>query len=96
VYLGYPRGVAGKPAEPSPSTAAARSGQGCGYEEVGSGRGEAAGRGGEAAGGRGQAGRGEPDCGQQRELVGPLVLARHVKDDGRALLLYTRAAREPT
>ncbi len=69
---------------------------------MGSGRGEAAGGGGQAAdgrlaaGGRRQAGLGELACGQQRELVGPLVLARHVKDDGRALLLYTRAAREPT
>jgi hypothetical protein len=27
---------------------------------------------------------------------GPLALARHVKDDGRALLLFTRAEREPT
>jgi len=26
--------------------------------------------------------------------VGPLAVTRHVKDDGRALLLYTRVARE--
>jgi hypothetical protein len=30
------------------------------------------------------------------ERSGPLAIARHVKDDGRALLLYTCAEREPT
>ncbi len=33
---------------------------------------------------------------QPAERYGPLALARHVKDDGRALLLFTRAEREPT
>jgi hypothetical protein len=30
------------------------------------------------------------------ERYGPLAIARHVKDDGRGLLLFTRAEREPT
>jgi hypothetical protein len=30
----------------------------------------------------------EPE--QQDERIGPLTLARHVKDDGRALIVYTR------
>jgi hypothetical protein len=29
-----------------------------------------------------------------RERYGPVVIQRHVKDDGRALLLYTHAAQE--
>jgi len=33
---------------------------------------------------------------QPAESYGPLALARHVKDDGRALLLFTRAEREQT
>jgi len=39
----------------------------------------------------------EPDAGQRPgEQYGPVEIARHVKDDGRALLLYTHtAAREP-
>ena len=39
-----------------------------------------------------------PGAGEQAqppERYGPLALARHVKDDGRALLLFTRAEREP-
>ena len=44
----------------------------------------------------------EPDPGEQPrpgelqpdERYGPVVVARHVKDDGRALLLYTHAAQE--
>jgi hypothetical protein len=35
---------------------------------------------------------GEPKAANERsEGYGPLVLERHVKDDGRALLLYERA-----
>jgi hypothetical protein len=34
--------------------------------------------------------------GGESERVGPLVLERHVKDDGRALSLYSRARREQT
>jgi hypothetical protein len=30
------------------------------------------------------------------ERYGPLAIARHVKDDGRGLLLFIRAEREPT
>jgi hypothetical protein len=40
-----------------------------------------------------------PDSGgrsQPPERYGPLGVARHAKDDGRALLLFTRAEREPT
>jgi hypothetical protein len=33
---------------------------------------------------------------QPAERYGPLALARHLKDDGRALLLFTRVEREPT
>ncbi|MFI4985717.1 MAG: hypothetical protein ACHQAV_07020 [Solirubrobacterales bacterium] len=29
------------------------------------------------------------------ELVGPVAIARHVKDDGRALILYSRAQGAP-
>ena len=29
------------------------------------------------------------------ERVGPLILSRHVKPDGRALLLYTRVEQSP-
>ena len=32
---------------------------------------------------------------QPGERYGPIVITRHVKEDGRALLLYTRSAREP-
>ena len=32
--------------------------------------------------------------GQPGERVGPLALVRHVKDDGRALLLYAYPERE--
>jgi len=37
-------------------------------------------------------------CGQpaQGERQGPVVIARHLKDDGRALLLYTRREDQPT
>ena len=35
---------------------------------------------------------GEP---QRGEHYGPVVVARHVKDDGRALLLYTREPESP-
>ncbi len=35
---------------------------------------------------RARGGEGEP----QDERCGPIAIARHVKDDGRALLLYTR------
>jgi hypothetical protein len=31
---------------------------------------------------------------EEAERIGPLTLARHVKDDGRALILYTREPRE--
>jgi hypothetical protein len=34
--------------------------------------------------------RGESDADSGEQRVGPLAIARHVKDDGRALLLYTR------
>jgi hypothetical protein len=34
--------------------------------------------------------------GGELERVGPLVLERHVKDDGRALILYSHARREQT
>jgi len=40
-----------------------------------------------------------PDSGggsQAVERYGPLGVARHLKDDGRALLLFTRAEREST
>ena len=40
-----------------------------------------------------------PGAGEQAqaaERYGPLALARHLKDDGRALLLFTRAERERT
>jgi len=30
-----------------------------------------------------------------RELAGPVAIARHVKDDGRALILYTWERPEP-
>jgi len=30
------------------------------------------------------------------ELCGPVAIARHVKDDGRALILYTRDDAPPT
>jgi hypothetical protein len=33
---------------------------------------------------------------QPRELAGALAVARHIKDDGRALLLYSRLDREST
>jgi len=36
----------------------------------------------------------EPE--QANEHVGPLAIARHVKDDGRALVIYTRDAPAPT
>jgi hypothetical protein len=49
-----------------------------------------------------QPGRSASDAGdeQAREAIpteryGPLEVARHVKDDGRALLLYTRIEDEP-
>ncbi len=29
------------------------------------------------------------------ERIGPLAIARHVKDDGRALILYTRDEQPP-
>jgi hypothetical protein len=29
-------------------------------------------------------------AGAQRELAGPVAIARYVKDDGRALILYSR------
>ena len=31
----------------------------------------------------------------ETERIGPVAVARHVKDDGRALILYTRAVRKP-
>jgi hypothetical protein len=34
--------------------------------------------------------------GPQDERVGPVAIARHVKDDGRALILYTREHPPPT
>jgi hypothetical protein len=30
------------------------------------------------------------------ERTGPIAIARHVKDDGRALILYTREEQPPT
>jgi hypothetical protein len=30
----------------------------------------------------------------ETERIGPVAVARHVKDDGRALILYTRAVRK--
>jgi hypothetical protein len=33
---------------------------------------------------------------QLQERLGPLAVERHVKDDGRALILYTHAERERT
>jgi hypothetical protein len=41
-------------------------------------------------GGREEAGREET----RRERFGPLTLERHVKDDGRALILYSRVPAE--
>jgi len=32
----------------------------------------------------------------QHERTGPVAIARHVKDDGRALILYTRDTRART
>jgi hypothetical protein len=32
--------------------------------------------------------------GQPAERVGPLAIARHVKDDGRVLIIYTRSERD--
>jgi hypothetical protein len=34
-----------------------------------------------------------PDGGEQQERSGPVAIERHVKDDGRALILYTHAER---
>jgi hypothetical protein len=39
-----------------------------------------------------QGGRDRP---AEEERAGPLAIARHLKDDGRALILYTHAEREP-
>jgi hypothetical protein len=36
------------------------------------------------------------EAAQPGERYGPLALARHAKEDGRALLLFSRAEREPT
>ena len=33
---------------------------------------------------------------ERRERFGPVTLTRHVKGDGRALILYTREEREQT
>ncbi|MGO9763369.1 MAG: hypothetical protein ACLP1Q_19120 [Solirubrobacteraceae bacterium] len=43
------------------------------------------------AGPRKREGEREP----QEERVGPVTIARHVKDDGRALIIYTRDTRPP-
>ncbi|MGO9321577.1 MAG: hypothetical protein ACLQBY_12340 [Solirubrobacteraceae bacterium] len=32
---------------------------------------------------------------EREERVGPVVIARHVKDDGRALIVYARDTRPP-
>jgi hypothetical protein len=37
-----------------------------------------------------QGGAHDPRGEQQSERTGPVTIARHVKDDGRALILYTR------
>jgi hypothetical protein len=68
----YPRGMAGKPAEPPPSDRPP------GID----GQADAHARGGER----------EP----QHECSGPVAIARHVKGDGRALILYTRDDAPPT
>jgi hypothetical protein len=50
-----------------------------------------------SAGERSEAGGrrpGERTAREERETCGPLDIERHVKDDGRALILYTRRERE--
>ena len=37
----------------------------------------------------------EPQSEPRPERIGPLEIARHVKDDGRALILYTERPRAP-
>ncbi len=62
----YPRGMAGKPAEPPPSDRPP------GIDDQ--------------ADAHAPGGEREP----QHECSGPVAIARYVKDDGRALILYTR------
>jgi hypothetical protein len=35
----------------------------------------------------------QPGAEPERERIGPVVIARHVKDDGRALILYSEQPR---
>ncbi len=37
----------------------------------------------------------EPLLEPRPERIGPLAIARHVKDDGRALIIYTEERRAP-
>ncbi|MGA2452657.1 MAG: hypothetical protein ABSG93_03980 [Solirubrobacteraceae bacterium] len=46
---------------------------------------------GQQAGAREREGEREP----AEERVGPVTIARHLKDDGRALIIYTRDMRPP-
>jgi hypothetical protein len=48
---------------------------------------------GPASGGARDTDRGEPGERASRERSGPVAVTRHLKDDGRALLLYTRVDR---
>ena len=78
----YPRNMSRKPTKPAPS----------GRSPVRAGAAGGAG-GAEGAGGAVGAGGAEgagAEREQPRERVGPLAIARHVKGDGRALILYTR------
>jgi hypothetical protein len=43
----------------------------------------------------GDSGEGQPDRAPGQDRFGPLAIERHVKDDGRALILYTHSEREP-
>jgi|GEM_PF-1571831 hypothetical protein len=75
--------MAGDPAEPPPS------GQRREIEQL-PGQRDHEGRREPQDGRAGRAKRVGPD-----ERVGPVAIARHVKDDGRALILYTREEQPP-